>query len=642
MGDPALLLLTNAGAAGLIALLAWAASRVLRRPAVVHGLWLLALVRLLAPPIAPLPLLPAWAALSRVPQRPSPTVVVVSDSSRLGLPADEAGPPLPAELRSASTSTPRSVAPRVFWGLLVATALGIVALAGWRFVRFGRLLACARPAPPSLADRSSALAARLGLRRAPPVLLLPGRFPPMLWPARGGPRLLLPESLMADLRADELDALLVHELAHVRRRDHWVRLLEIAATALFWWYPVTWWARRALRRAEERCCDEWVLRLLPESAEAYANGLLKSLTFVSESSVPAMASGLGPVGDLEARLKEILMTHPVPRLAVPLRLALAAAAALGLAVFPTNAQSSAQTDEPITPATTSQADIPLPAVQTAPAAKPAPASKAVPAARPTAAAVAAVAALPVVTATTGDRQPAVVATAGDRKPVVAAITGRQTGEAGNPEDEERRAIEQHRLQLRQQQLELEQKRAQIDAEAQEAELRATADRLRADGKAKEAAQIEKQIELNARRLELQQRQLQLEMEREAVEAKLEADERGRRDRLEAVEEHARSEATARRRQMEEAEEAHRLAEDEVHRQQHAIQAELAEAQEKLEGAAAGEDPVRAARAATQELSRALARQIEAFEQAAFESPARRKELDPEIRRLKAALDALRR
>ena len=61
MGDPARLLLTNAGAAGLIALLAWAASRVVRRQAVVHGLWLLALVKLVTPPIAPLPLLPDWA-----------------------------------------------------------------------------------------------------------------------------------------------------------------------------------------------------------------------------------------------------------------------------------------------------------------------------------------------------------------------------------------------------------------------------------------------------------------------------------------------------------------------------------------------------------------------------------------------------
>ena len=171
----------------------------------------------------------------------------------------------------------------------------------------------------------------------------------MLWPHRGGPRLLLPAGLLPDLHGDELDTLLAHELAHVRRRDHWVRLVEIAATALFWWYPVTWWARRALRRAEERCCDEWVLRLLPRSAEAYANGLLKSLTFVAHrtGALPSLASGAGPVEDIEARLKEILMTRPAPRLAAPLRLTLAAAAALGLAVFPTHAQSSATKDEPV-------------------------------------------------------------------------------------------------------------------------------------------------------------------------------------------------------------------------------------------------------------------------------------------------------
>src|SRR4029453_9506848 len=114
-----------------------------------------------------------------------------------------------------------------------------------------------------------------------------------------------------------------------------------AATALFWWYPVTWWARRALRRAEERCCDEWVLRVLPRSAEDYANGLLKSLSFVSAGSarVPALASGASPLDELETRLKEILMSRPTPRLAAPLRVALFAAAALGLVVFPIDARN---------------------------------------------------------------------------------------------------------------------------------------------------------------------------------------------------------------------------------------------------------------------------------------------------------------
>ena len=88
-----------------------------------------------------------------------------------------------------------------------------MALAVWRFRRFGRLLACARTAPPAVTDRAAALAAQLGIRRAIRVHLLPAHIPPMLWPQRGGPLLLMPESLLADLRADELDALLVHEFA---------------------------------------------------------------------------------------------------------------------------------------------------------------------------------------------------------------------------------------------------------------------------------------------------------------------------------------------------------------------------------------------------------------------------------------------
>ena len=47
------------------------------------------------------------------------------------------------------------------------------------------------------------------------------------------------QGLLARLRGDELDALLDRKLAHVRRRGNWVRLLEVAATALFWWCPVT-------------------------------------------------------------------------------------------------------------------------------------------------------------------------------------------------------------------------------------------------------------------------------------------------------------------------------------------------------------------------------------------------------------------
>ena len=252
MDDPIRLLLTNAAAAGLIALLAWAASRTVRRQAVVHGLWLLALVKLVTPPIAPLPLVPAWPGLALTSSPTTPTVVSIPPATEAWRPAETSSQ---AALRVARGATPRVTwrpvtdsevaparvapgwaasgvlspspsGPTVGWrpvaGLfLAAGALAIALLTAWRFSRFGRLLACARPAPDAIAERAAALAARLGLRRVPPILLVPARIPPMLWPHRGGPRLLLPAGLLPDLHVDELDTLLAHELAHVRRRDHW-------------------------------------------------------------------------------------------------------------------------------------------------------------------------------------------------------------------------------------------------------------------------------------------------------------------------------------------------------------------------------------------------------------------------------------
>jgi beta-lactamase regulating signal transducer with metallopeptidase domain len=496
------LLLTNAAAAGLLALLAWAASRTVRRQAVVHGLWLLALVKLVTPPIAPLPVIPAAWRLPELSLAPSaPTVATMpTATAQPGDPLprlpDRTSPPVASARPTPVVDRPAAVSGGV--GAILALGLGALAvtlLAAWRFARFSRLLACARPAPPGLAGRTGALASAIGLRSSPPVLLVPARIPPVLWPAPGGPRLLLPEGLLGDLHEEELDALVAHELAHLRRRDHWVRLVELAATALFWWYPVTWWARTALRRAEERCCDEWVLRVLPRSAAAYANGLLKSLTFLAgrPAPLPTVASGAGPVRDLEARLKEILMTRPAPRLAVPLRLALAAAAALGLAAFPTHARPvEGQEAAPATPAV-------------APAAAPAP--------------VASVAATPAVAPVAAAAPQAAPAPAKARTataPVVASSDAKRALE------DERRALEEARRQLHQKEIELARKQVELEAKAQQAELQAAAAELRTRGLAEEAARLERELELVARRAELQTRQLGLEAEHMALEKQLEA------------------------------------------------------------------------------------------------------------------------
>ena len=130
----------------------------------------------------------------------------------------------------------------------------------------------------------------------------------MLWFPGRSLQILLPEGLLGRLAPLEVQALIAHELAHVCRRDHWVRRFELLVSALFWWHPVTWWARRAMRQAAEESCDAWVVHALPGHAQAYAKGLLKTVEFVvdAQSPVPALACGAGGAKHLRERLTMIL------------------------------------------------------------------------------------------------------------------------------------------------------------------------------------------------------------------------------------------------------------------------------------------------------------------------------------------------
>ena len=68
------------------------------------------------------------------------------------------------------------------------------------------------------------------------------------WSGRlaGGPGCFCRPSFFERLDATAQEAILAHELAHVRRKDHWVRLLELVVTTLFWWHPAVWWACRRI------------------------------------------------------------------------------------------------------------------------------------------------------------------------------------------------------------------------------------------------------------------------------------------------------------------------------------------------------------------------------------------------------------
>jgi len=595
--DPLLeVLLTNAAAAAALAIAAWTAARLVRRPALVHALWLVAVLRLLAPPLVWVPVLP-WSrpgpgGMART-RADAPTALAAARESlqpaRAGAAAATTaavrGPDAQRGARWQPATIPSTggvMTGRTAWAVILLGALAVTTLSARRHSRFSRLLRCAAPAPAALAERAGVLAARLGLRGTPPVQVIKAPLPPLLWPTVRGPQLLLPLDLLDQLTDEERDALLVHELAHVRRRDHWVRLAEVSATALFWWYPLAWWMRRPLRAAEERCCDQWVLRVLPGSAHAYANGLLKTASLLADlRPLPAGASGAGPVRELESRLKEILMTRPLPQVAAPLRLALAALAVAGLTVFPTRAASTLQAETP---------------------AAPPPAAASVPPAHPVAAAL----------------PPELVGgvPGGVLGGVAGAMPHALLGESADPAlDAERRALQQQRRALHEKELELERQSIELEARAEGKQLASEAARLRGEGKAEEATRVEKSIELNRRRLALQQRQLQLQAAASRLEAEAEAGEAATDD---AAAERSR---TA------------------IEQKQQALQGEMEKAEREMEALEA-EQRVEELRGSTDQLRQSLAEHVQALREALPEAGAQKPELEREMARLEAALQAL--
>lgn len=641
MDEALRLLLTNAVLAGLLALAAWVASRLTRRQAVVHGLWLLALVKLVTPPLVELPLLPAFTApaahrVATVPAPapgPHPTGLSAARPAAGGTGAPLGGAPSPLSLSHrdsavasrAAAPPPRDArqllrhAPAALLGLGTLAVAGLAAL---RFARFRRLASEAEPAPPELAARAEEIGASLGVRRAPTLLLLPARFPPLLWPASPRPKLLLPRDLLPELDAEERDALLAHELAHVRRRDHWVRFLEVGATALFWWYPVAWWSRSALRRAEERCCDEWVLRALPGSARAYATGILKSLAFLSDAPVPLpeTASGAGPIRDLESRLKEILMTTPRPRLSRPIRLALGGCAVAALAVFPTVAPPRSAE---------AAAAVALADVDSTPPSAPAPAAPVAAPGRP-------VAAPPAPGATAFSPVAAVAPPAPPARapfPAPAPLAPAPEPPSPFPDDEDapdpvlekaRRSLDAERQKLHLSQLELERRALDLETQAARQETAREAARRRAAGDAAGAARAERTGALRARHAELERRRLDLEVRQLRLEAK-----RERAQEADGAEKDAEARALAAER-----------AEAELEQQRRALEAEAERLERELRAVEA-EERVHALRDATEEYARALAEQVEELRGALAEAGPARADLEREVARLEAALAALR-
>ncbi len=317
---------SNAIIAAVLAVVTAAIARVTRHPALWYALWLVVLLRLLVPPVFAVRLaIPEYGRAAAA--SGAPIVAVGGGGTSLADPGFSFDP---------------LVIVAVIWA---AGAMVVIGFAVAQSVQLRQILISSEPASPEVADRVADLARKLGLRQAPPTVQVEDRVPPMLWAFLSSVRLILPSELLMRLDGNQTDTLLAHELAHLSRRDHWVRHLELAALALFWWNPVAWWATGRVRRAQELCCDQRVAELLPGHRRSYADTLVETARFLSGRQLPlgSPARAMADLSQLKGRIHMIMTTDRTRTLSLTSRLA---AAAILVAVLALTPVLTARPDEP--------------------------------------------------------------------------------------------------------------------------------------------------------------------------------------------------------------------------------------------------------------------------------------------------------
>jgi beta-lactamase regulating signal transducer with metallopeptidase domain len=232
------------------------------------------------------------------------TAGTVSESSIVAPPDGPAfGQPAPASAaRMRVTIT--SVLPIVVWTWLAGVVALAVRFSGgcWR-IHLIRTTALAQ-APSAWQRTAEQLAQRLRVSipfRAVETTLVDA--PVVIGWMR--PIILLPVAFVIGATPSQIEALLAHELAHIRRRDYAVNLLQTVAEALLFFHPAVWWLSSRIRQEREHCCDDAAVQVCGEAA-AYAEALVSLATWRTGEALSVGASG----GSLLARIQRLLDPAP--------------------------------------------------------------------------------------------------------------------------------------------------------------------------------------------------------------------------------------------------------------------------------------------------------------------------------------------
>ena len=166
-------------------------------------------------------------------------------------------------------------------------------------------------APDHWRERLDRLRARVRLSR--PVTLLESclaEVPVVVGYVR--PAILMPVGLLAGLPVGQIEAILLHELAHIRRYDYLVNLLQSAVEGFLFYHPAVWWISGLIRAERENCCDDLVVATHGDAHE-YATALatLEQNRWSGREAAPA-ATG----GNLMQRIRRLLNRPEAPHRAL--------------------------------------------------------------------------------------------------------------------------------------------------------------------------------------------------------------------------------------------------------------------------------------------------------------------------------------
>lgn len=297
-----------------------------------YWIWMLVFVKLVLPPSLSLPtgigywfrdIMPAKQTISEPIQNITvaesifePVAHGTSDLSTKPLSLDESRATSHDSL--IMYNEPVSTLPEITWqavvfvlwlvGVLVISVLLIQRM--W-FVR--RLIARSESAANRLAEILNQCVRQVGIGRKIELRLSHNVSSPAVC-GLFKPVILIPETLLGKLSQDRLKAVLIHELAHIKRGDLWVNLAQTILQVIYFYNPLVWLVNVLVRRVREQAVDEMVLVALGAEAKSYSNTLIDiaEMAFFRTSLSLRLIGVAESKKSLEGRIKHMLV-RPIPK-----------------------------------------------------------------------------------------------------------------------------------------------------------------------------------------------------------------------------------------------------------------------------------------------------------------------------------------